>query len=62
MVDPAHGASKIPLVLADVDGTLVTAEEVLTPCAKAAVTALHAAGIAFAITSGRWPRGMTMAR
>jgi Cof subfamily protein (haloacid dehalogenase superfamily) len=53
-------ASKISLVLADVDGTLVTEDKVLTPRAGAAVKALQAAGIAFAITSGRPPRGMTM--
>src|ERR1700684_3356543 len=60
MVEPARAASKISLVLADVDGTLVTAEKVLTPRAIAAVKALEAAGIAFAITSGRPPRGMAM--
>jgi len=53
-------SSKISLVVADVDGTLVTADKVLTPRAAAAVTALGAAGIAFAITSGRPPRGMAM--
>jgi Cof subfamily protein (haloacid dehalogenase superfamily) len=53
-------ASKISLVLADVDGTLVTEDKVLTPRAAAAVKALQAAGIAFAITSGRPPRGMAM--
>jgi Cof subfamily protein (haloacid dehalogenase superfamily) len=57
---PAREASKISLVLADVDGTLVTAEKVLTARAVAAVKALHTAGIAFAITSGRPPRGMAM--
>src|SRR6202142_1250608 len=60
MVEPARAASKISLVLADVDGTLVTAEKVLTPRAAAAVKALQTAGIAFAITSGRPPRGMAM--
>ena len=60
MKEPARAASKISLVLADVDGTLVTAEKVLTPRAAAAVKALHTAGIAFAITSGRPPRGMAM--
>jgi Cof subfamily protein (haloacid dehalogenase superfamily) len=60
MVEQDHAASKISLVLADVDGTLVTADKVLTPRARAAVKALHAAGIAFAITSGRPPRGMAM--
>jgi Cof subfamily protein (haloacid dehalogenase superfamily) len=60
MVVPARAASKISLVLADVDGTLVTAEKVLTSRAGAAVKALQTAGIAFAITSGRPPRGMAM--
>ena len=60
MVEPARAASKISLVLADVDGTLVTADKVLTSRAGAAVKALHTAGIAFAITSGRPPRGMAM--
>jgi Cof subfamily protein (haloacid dehalogenase superfamily) len=60
MVGAAGSATKISLVLADVDGTLVTAEKVLTPRAIAAVNALHKAGIAFAVTSGRPPRGMSM--
>jgi Cof subfamily protein (haloacid dehalogenase superfamily) len=51
---------KISLVLADVDGTLVTEQKVLTQRAQAAVRALHDAGIRFAITSGRPPRGMAM--
>lgn len=51
---------KISLVLADVDGTLVTEEKVLTKRARAAVKSLHGAGILFAITSGRPPRGMAM--
>lgn len=50
----------IRLVLADVDGTLVTKDKILTPRAIAAVRALEAAGGAFAITSGRPPRGMAM--
>lgn len=53
-------ASKISLVLADVDGALVTHDKVLTERAAKAVKALDAAGIAFAITSGRPPRGMAM--
>jgi hydroxymethylpyrimidine pyrophosphatase-like HAD family hydrolase len=60
MVVPNRPALKISLVLADVDGTLVTADKVLTPRAEAAVGTLHTAGIAFAITSGRPPRGMAM--
>jgi Cof subfamily protein (haloacid dehalogenase superfamily) len=54
------GKRKIALVLADVDGTLVTEEKVLTPRARRAVSALREAGILFAITSGRPPRGMSM--
>ena len=52
--------SAIKLVLADVDGTLVTSDKVLTERARAAVHSLHEAGIAFAVTSGRPPRGMAM--
>jgi Cof subfamily protein (haloacid dehalogenase superfamily) len=50
----------IKLVLADVDGTLVTHDKVLTPRAIASVQSLARANIAFAITSGRPPRGMQM--
>jgi Cof subfamily protein (haloacid dehalogenase superfamily) len=53
-------AKKIKLVLADVDGTLLTAEKVLTERAQNAVKLLKDAGIHFAITSGRPPRGMAM--
>jgi Cof subfamily protein (haloacid dehalogenase superfamily) len=51
---------KISLLLADVDGTLVTEDKVLTQRAQLAVRRLHDAGILFAITSGRPPRGMAM--
>src|SRR5215471_14089655 len=51
---------KISLVLADVDGTLVTEEKILTKRARDAVRALQEAGIRFAITSGRPPLGMAM--
>ncbi len=54
------GQRNIRLLLADVDGTLVTQEKVLTGAAKAAARALHDAGIMLAITSGRPPRGMRM--
>ncbi len=47
-------------MLADVDGTLVTDDKVLTDDAIAAVGHLRDAGILFAITSGRPPRGMEM--
>ena len=51
---------KISLVLADVDGTLVTEQKVLTRRTQNAVKALQDAGISFAVTSGRPPRGMAM--
>jgi Cof subfamily protein (haloacid dehalogenase superfamily) len=51
---------KISLVLADVDGTLVTEDKVLTKRAQEAVQRLKGAGIRFAITSGRPPKGMAM--
>ena len=50
----------IRLVLSDVDGTLVTSDKVLTDAAVAAVARLRDAGVAFAVTSGRPPRGMAM--
>jgi Cof subfamily protein (haloacid dehalogenase superfamily) len=50
--------TKISLLLADVDGTLVTKEKVLTDRARAAVSKLNDAGIMFTITSGRPPLGM----
>jgi hypothetical protein len=50
----------IKLLLSDVDGTLVTMEKELTPRAIGAVHKLHDAGIHFAVTSGRPPRGMEM--
>jgi Cof subfamily protein (haloacid dehalogenase superfamily) len=55
---PYTNKDPIRLVLADVDGTLVTQEKVLTAKAKAAVAKLKDAGITFAITSGRPPGGM----
>ena len=50
----------VKLLLADVDGTLVTQDKVVTDRAIAAVHKLHAAGVLFAVTSGRPPRGMAM--
>jgi Cof subfamily protein (haloacid dehalogenase superfamily) len=50
----------IRLLLADVDGTLVTPAKELTDRSVAAVDQLRDAGIQFAITSGRPPRGMAM--
>jgi HAD superfamily hydrolase (TIGR01484 family) len=50
----------VRLVIADVDGTLVTPDKVLTPRAIDAISLLRGAGVLFAITSGRPPRGMKM--
>lgn len=55
-----HAAKPIKMVIADVDGTLVTQEKVLTKRAAEAVLRLHDAGIQFSITSGRPPKGMAM--
>src|SRR5947207_14199925 len=52
--------NNVRLVIADVDGTLVTQEKVLTARAVDAVKRLKNAGIAFSITSGRPPLGMKM--
>src|SRR4051794_14325251 len=57
---PRSLARRVSLLIADVDGTLVTKEKILTERARQAVHRLHEAGIAFAITSGRPPRGMSM--
>jgi Cof subfamily protein (haloacid dehalogenase superfamily) len=53
-------AAGIRLVIADVDGTLVTQQKELTGRARAAVSKLREAGVLFTITSGRPPRGMKM--
>jgi Cof subfamily protein (haloacid dehalogenase superfamily) len=55
-----NGQRKIRLLLADVDGTLVTQDKVLTEQAVAAAQELRSAGITLALTSGRPPRGMSM--
>jgi Cof subfamily protein (haloacid dehalogenase superfamily) len=57
---PANPQEPVRLVIADVDGTLVTQEKILTQRAIQSVMALRAAGIKFAVTSGRPPRGMAM--
>lgn len=49
---------RISLVVSDVDGTLLTRDKTLTQRATAAVRRLHAAGIAFTITSSRPTVGM----
>jgi Cof subfamily protein (haloacid dehalogenase superfamily) len=50
----------IRLLLSDVDGTLVNSEKALTARSVEAVRRLHDAGVLFAVTSGRPPRGMEM--
>lgn len=60
MSDAKGPTTKVEVVLADVDGTLVTEQKVLTERTVKAVQALKQAGIRFAITSGRPPRGMAM--
>ncbi len=57
---PIPATVTIAAVLADVDGTLVTKDKVLTARAIAAIERLHERGVLFAITSGRPPRGMRM--
>lgn len=52
--------SNIRLLIADVDGTLVTQEKVLTRRSIEAVNRLREAGVAFTITSGRPPLGLKM--
>jgi Cof subfamily protein (haloacid dehalogenase superfamily) len=60
MTDTATARPRIELVLADVDGTLVTDDKRLTDRAIASVHSLKRAGVKFAVTSGRPPRGMEM--
>jgi Cof subfamily protein (haloacid dehalogenase superfamily) len=50
----------IRLLLSDVDGTLVRSDKSLSDASIEAVHALHDAGVHFAVTSGRPPRGMEM--
>ena len=52
--------TQIRLLLSDVDGTLVRKDKTLSEGSIAAVHALHHAGVHFAVTSGRPPRGMEM--
>jgi Cof subfamily protein (haloacid dehalogenase superfamily) len=56
----SEASPPIRLLLADVDGTLVTNGKVLTERSVEAVRKLRDASILFAVTSGRPPRGMQM--
>lgn len=51
--------SGVRLLLADVDGTLITSAKLLTAATIHAVHQLHDAGVLVALTSGRPPRGLT---
>jgi hypothetical protein len=51
---------RVRLLLSDVDGTLVPHDKVLTPATLLAVQHLRDAGIQFALTSSRPPRGLHM--
>lgn len=51
---------RIRLLLSDIDGTLVPPDKVLTERSIQAVNNLRHAGILFAITSSRPPRGLSM--
>jgi Cof subfamily protein (haloacid dehalogenase superfamily) len=53
-------SKKISILLADVDGTLVDSQKRITARAETAIQKLSTAGIKFAVTSGRPPRGMKM--
>jgi Cof subfamily protein (haloacid dehalogenase superfamily) len=53
-------SKKISILLADVDGTLVDSQKRITTRAKTAIQKLNEAGLKFAVTSGRPPRGMKM--
>jgi Cof subfamily protein (haloacid dehalogenase superfamily) len=50
----------VRLVVADVDGALVTPDKVVTPRARAAIRKIIESGIAFTIASARPPLGMKM--
>jgi Cof subfamily protein (haloacid dehalogenase superfamily) len=51
---------RIRLVIADIDGTLVTPGKLLTPASMRAVQRLKDAGILFGVTTGRPPVGTKM--
>ena len=53
-------SSPIRLVIADVDGTLVTRDKELTARAISSISRLRDAKVLFTITSGRPPKGMKM--
>jgi Cof subfamily protein (haloacid dehalogenase superfamily) len=60
MAPITNDRSAIRLVIADIDGTLVTKEKLLTPKSVRAVDRLNEAGILFGVTTGRPPAGVKM--
>ena len=60
MKNKEEAREDVRLVVADVDGALVTPDKVVTPRAHAAVQKIVETGIAFTITSGRPPRGVKL--
>jgi Cof subfamily protein (haloacid dehalogenase superfamily) len=61
MVLPAtNQRARIRLLIADIDGTLITREKLLTPSSVQAVQRLKDAGILFGVTTGRPPAGTRM--
>jgi Cof subfamily protein (haloacid dehalogenase superfamily) len=57
---PTNQTTRIRLVVADIDGTLVTKDKLLTPRSVQAVRKLDEAGILFGVTTGRPPAGARM--
>jgi hypothetical protein len=60
IADKVGASNRVRLVVADVDGTLLTPDKIVTPRASAVVREVIEAGIAFTISSGRPPLGMKM--
>src|SRR5580765_20175 len=60
MTAQPHKRTRIRLLIADIDGTLVTKEKLLTPKSVDAVSRLHKAGVLFGVTTGRPPKGTRM--
>lgn len=57
-IPPSFVSPLIRLLVADVDGTLLTPDKTITARARASVEKLREAGIRFTITSSRPPRGL----
>ena len=60
MTAQSNKRTRIRLLIADIDGTLVTKEKLLTPKSVDALSRLQKAGVLFGVTTGRPPRGARM--